>query len=693
MPLRVWLPLTKDLSNNGLSEYDIGMFRGTETYNANGKLGKCFYANGVNTIKVYKIIPDFYKYTGYSLCAWFYIEARNTVHSGSAIISAGNWNNQVLNLAVSDWSTDHYTKLRVSGTSWGYTYDYNFSLNTWYHAVVSSDGVKTYAYVNGTLIGDTITGFLPSSIEGNDLCIGGATYYNGMQFFGRINDVRIYDHALSPKEVSEIAKGLVCHYTLNDPYVTDNLFVNGFGQDGLVGWSNSNYSTTEIPSTPNYIKASYTTNNTTTDFLPISHDTTYTFSEYLKASTASGTTYPSILPYDIDKNFIGNNQCAVGFSPNWRSTLSQPLNPGDTVVHATDLSSWTTDTTSHYYYVAVFGYTDSTGHVYKDFTYTQDSLKFGTQTDKNNLDKTTNTITLLSPYTGKARPAGTAICQATAGSTYFYPFGGISVTTITDWTYKSTVIDPKTTNGRLFWAQYIQYLAYPSAYHAGIRLVDNNANKIICDSSGFSNNSKAVNNIFPSSDTPRNTISTQFVDNTSTVTITPCFSVGQTMDELSVSTWFKTNTLNSTAPNLWSLGENAFARIRLANATSLWYYIRVGSTQVSATFAAGKTLTDDTWHHVVLTFKNGVVVVYLDGNQIGTTDHSATATYLTCNSAGTTWHLGGYTATAEKLIGSLSDFRLYTTCLSADDARQLYNAPVSIANNGSMLTQGEFVEL
>jgi hypothetical protein len=46
--------------------------------------------------------------------------------------------------------------------------------------VVSSDGNKTYAYVNGFLIGDTLAGFLPSSIEGNNIAIGGATYYNGM---------------------------------------------------------------------------------------------------------------------------------------------------------------------------------------------------------------------------------------------------------------------------------------------------------------------------------------------------------------------------------------------------------------------------------------------------------------------------------------------------------------------------------
>jgi hypothetical protein len=35
-------------------------------------------------------------------------------------------------------------------------------------------------------------------------------------FNGRLNDFRIYDHALSEKEVKEIAKGLILHYKLDN---------------------------------------------------------------------------------------------------------------------------------------------------------------------------------------------------------------------------------------------------------------------------------------------------------------------------------------------------------------------------------------------------------------------------------------------------------------------------------------------
>lgn len=216
MALQVWLPLNGDLNNQGLSNYSLSIARGSEIYDSSGKIGKCFYANGVNTIKIQNIIPDFYNYTGYTLSAWLYVEAQNTVHTGSAVISAGNWNQQVLNLSLGTRETNRYSSLYVSGTSWVHRYPYNFYINTWYHVVVSSDGIKTYAYVNGTLIGDTQAGFLPTNIQGNDIYIGGASYYSGMQFFGKINDVRIYDHCLSPKEVKEISKGLVLHYPLNN---------------------------------------------------------------------------------------------------------------------------------------------------------------------------------------------------------------------------------------------------------------------------------------------------------------------------------------------------------------------------------------------------------------------------------------------------------------------------------------------
>ena len=60
MSLRVWLPLNGTLDNQGLDDYNIEMVRGSEIYDSMGKIGKCFYSNGVNTIKIKNIITDFY---------------------------------------------------------------------------------------------------------------------------------------------------------------------------------------------------------------------------------------------------------------------------------------------------------------------------------------------------------------------------------------------------------------------------------------------------------------------------------------------------------------------------------------------------------------------------------------------------------------------------------------------------------
>jgi hypothetical protein len=43
---------------------------------------------------------------------------------------------------------------------------------------------------------------------------------------GYLNDVRIYNHCLSPKEVKEISKGLVLHYPMNNCNIEANNLLN-----------------------------------------------------------------------------------------------------------------------------------------------------------------------------------------------------------------------------------------------------------------------------------------------------------------------------------------------------------------------------------------------------------------------------------------------------------------------------------
>jgi len=319
--------------------------------------------------------------------------------------------------------------------------------------------------------------------------------------------------------------------------------------------------------------------------------------------------------------------------------------------------------------------------------YTADSPAFGTKADKSKINKTNNTITLNSAFTGKPRPAGTKICQATEGSTYYYPFGGVALNSIANWTFKTATFIPNNVN-RLKCCRYLRFFTYSNVALAGVKLVDDyNSGNTVYDTSGYKYNGIA-SGITISTDSAKYNYSTKFVTNTDTITLTAVWESGVTVPQMSVSIWFKTNTLNSTAPNLWSLGENSFARIRIASATSVWYYIKVASTNVYGTYTT-KILTDNVWHHVVFTFSNGVVTMYIDGAQVGTTDHSSTGASLTMSS--TNWHLAGYMASSESFLGSLSDFRVYATALSADDIKALYTDAGYVDKNGNFHAY-EFVE-
>lgn len=121
--------------------------------------------------------------------------------------------------------------------------------DTWQHIAFVKQGGDLRTYVNGILLSDRVvlfTGTLPTYYcEEMGL---GCRRYNGGDCYSicTINDFRIYDNALSAREIHEIAKGLALHYPLNDVYCTDSntneelasstvYDTSGFGNNGTVG--------------------------------------------------------------------------------------------------------------------------------------------------------------------------------------------------------------------------------------------------------------------------------------------------------------------------------------------------------------------------------------------------------------------------------------------------------------------------
>lgn len=672
MSLQVWLPLTEDLRNQGLLNLPTPLYDSRVRF-TNGKLGQYCYGD----CAIYHIGQEWLGNT-WSLACWVkssnwgpyndIILCKNTASSSEAQFYFSIIGGSQLNIGCNAGSET----LKAS---------YTFATNTWYHVAATYNGTTLKLYLNGNEFASKAYASVQKTGM-NNLGIGCRSQNtDGTSATGQaskcMNDVRIYDHALSPLEVKHLAQGLVLHYPLNRGGLgPSNLLKNGFGEFGSENWSNSNIST-DVPSGHSEIKKSYR-DNESLEFIPLLRNCTYKFSYWVKAAYSSGYSYPSLKPYDADKLFINTNNCREGFSLSTMTALKKQLNPGDTKIYVDDLSAWNANSGHYYDTVAIFSYTDGQGYTWPDGTYTRNCPAFSSGTEaKTNLDKTNNIITLLSAYTGPTMPIGTKVCASTYGNTYFYPSGGINNSTIADWTYKEGVFSSQ--HSRLECAKYIRVYAYSSCYQAGMILsnltLEDMDNNIEYDCSGYGNNGTRVGTFSWSGDTPRYNVSTYASGSAST------YLFGSTLpaEAKTVSLWIKCNkTVNS------AIFSDKTSGLQIGLLNSLLYINSLASTP-------GFTTThwiNDEWNHVVAINDNGNRSVYINGQP--ETQSGGSNYYIHNNDNFYLWkreYNNSYTYT-----GALSDLRIYATALSADDVMALYHTPIFLSNNGTLLTQGEFVE-
>lgn len=216
MSLIVWLPFTKNINNNGLSSFDITGTPTWTTYSSNvsksGKFGSA--ALQLNT-RLTWTVPELVGLKTWSVSFWCIINTDATL--------TGNW---VDIFALEDKDSEGSTtgSLRweacyASGTNVaigqydGKIHNNGTTLTTvkdiWHHCltVVNYELGVVDVYIDGELkftrehLGGYITG---------KCWTGQANAVNGA-----IQDLRIYNHALSKKEIHELNKGMVMHLPLS----------------------------------------------------------------------------------------------------------------------------------------------------------------------------------------------------------------------------------------------------------------------------------------------------------------------------------------------------------------------------------------------------------------------------------------------------------------------------------------------
>ncbi len=220
MALQVWLPLNGNLNNQGLSTVSTGV--SSATVNSNGKIGNCYACKTGSYLSFnYNITTT----NTFSIAFWLKLP--------SSMNNPGSWQT-LLSLSVNDGGTDKtttiswtdYNNIKIWDTSNHQSCWMASEYDVWNHYVITNtfnssvNNIKVYK--NGKLVGSYDKTVELKIRSGSITLASGVSANVGPVYY---NDVRIYDHCLSPKEVHSISQALILHYKLDDMYseTTTNL--------------------------------------------------------------------------------------------------------------------------------------------------------------------------------------------------------------------------------------------------------------------------------------------------------------------------------------------------------------------------------------------------------------------------------------------------------------------------------------
>jgi hypothetical protein len=221
----------------------------------------------------------------------------------------------------------------------------------------------------------------------------------------------------------------------------ENLIYNG---NGFLG-DNTNFSSLIFDGTKNHgSKGSFTRTSTTyatpysTYSFPLNPNEKYKVSVDGISSNNAATMYIFIDFRDVDGRQIRQNQ--VRYVEASTTTLAQDLKNGDTTIYLTNVSGWSTASTSAAYLgVIVWDITNSYGYTYQPGEF--GNVYHGAFTSGATIDLTNNSIPLSTAWSHGTIPAGTKISQSNGGATYTYvALAGTKIPTT--WTSYSGYVTP-----------------------------------------------------------------------------------------------------------------------------------------------------------------------------------------------------------------------------------------------------------
>ena len=206
MALLYWLPLISDAHNQGLT--GTTFTNNNVTFGGTGKLGTSAVFNGSNGA----IYADGMSVgNAWTVCCWAKMANAGT-YSLFQLGKSTNYSNSQFYIHTVSGNTKQIYRICNGRESSAITMSVDYT--DWVHYCMTYDGTTCTLYINGSKLTDwSVSAAL---ISGTRLTVG-ACYATTVFSNGMIQDFRLYDDALSPREIAEIAKGLVLHYPLAMP--------------------------------------------------------------------------------------------------------------------------------------------------------------------------------------------------------------------------------------------------------------------------------------------------------------------------------------------------------------------------------------------------------------------------------------------------------------------------------------------
>ena len=592
MGLQVWLPLNGNLVNQGLT--DVTVTNNGATIDNNGKIGKCYSFDGNDDFISISCSDLYNTFSGgsqpFSIAFWVY-----HADTSRAVIFGDFGLSGTINFNIELTSDAHRVRFYWNGGTPDKIFNTNSSvgINTWTHIVLVYDGNEICIYKNGVQQSDKYSGTLAAKSKTSGVFYLGRDQRTGATALnGNLNDFRIYDHALSPREVKQVSAALVLHYPLAMPG-GENIIANTSHEIACTYPASGvkDYYSVKTKSVPN--------------------ETQYTLS------------------FEARSTVDGDHLRTHFYSPNTTTTCESSQGIIKTA---------------------------SDGNM--DFTLTTEWRRYWvvyTQTE------TTAIKSVICPRL--CSPASYPSSQSGTGTVYVRNQKLERGSTPTPW------------------------LPNPAdAEYSALGFDDG----IEYDVSGYNNNGTKVGVVVASADTPRYSTSSLFdgssyiINNTSTIHLS---------NEFTIAWWGKVNSWQKKWEGMFLL-QNTPALQSGSNVDRILSCLH-GSTQGVMDLAIGQAGGNagfdhyswpyiiGEWAHYACTYKAGVVRMYKDGSQTYTAtiqDNSSNDYYFTIGRRNNNCDC------------QMSDFRIYNIALSADDILELYHTPETLSHNGTLFTQGEFVE-